>query len=1374
MSKIMKKILSLMICLTMCVNFALPAIAANNSGITFSATLNNSTLSVSDQMQTVVMTIATDAEVLLDGLGFTTQWPEGWTIQSITGGQKLGSYDSTATNLNNGKAYWKSSDSENVTGVTTLAVITFEIPANTPAGKYTLGITGLEITSDYGEVWEDSASASTTLEIKAPAEKTNYEIYYTLNSDEKGTNTGYKAYGVEDEVVATVYLVNTGDAAINLQAYDIYLTYDPALKYKEHKMTGAVAYAAGKDIAFDEGDTIMQHIQAVADDFTAVELAPNAPVTLGTITFSIDGDTAVYGTAMPITLTQGNGAVEEGAKVTNIAVGGETEGDKQSHYPKVTQKVTVEGEEITFSGAEVNTTYTVTFDANITGETVTGMPTNNKSVKQHNVAMDLPTLSCPSDNYDFLGWSTDKTATTAQYTTTLPASVNDENGTTLYAVWSANTHTVTWMNYDSSEFKTTQVIHGQKPTDPGTPTYTKEGYTSEFKGWATSEKQSSGSAVAYLPEVTANVDYYAAFTFDPITYTIVFNGNGATDGSTDSIEATYDGTYNLTPNGFEKTGHTFMGWNTQANGEGVGYSVGQQVSNLTTINGDTFTLYAQWEANKYDVTYDVGGTQTKVEDVKYNTAIELMTPADKTGYTFDGWYNGEKNVGKAGENYTVTGDVTLTAKYIANKYHVEFDLNGVTINEVAPAKIENAEYDKTEITMPTITAAGKTFAGWKHGEEVYTAGSKNMNLTTENGATVTLVAQWTTNSWQVFSDDTVQNGTVTAKNQVEESGTSANMCDTIVVTLTPATGYQMADGSLKYIATDDKGNPIEGAQYQDITTMGDSNYIFEMPDSHVKVTAAFEQIDYKATVGTVEYGEVTLGDNWQNEVTAHYQDTVTVNVVPATGYEIEKVFYTVNGEEKAITATDDIYSFAMPDGNVTVSAIFKKKSITLTFVSDGETYTTVTGEYESTVTAPTDPVKEGHTFTGWSPELPKTMPAENATYTAQWTINSYEVKFLKDEDGEEVSSATVKYGATITVPTDPTKTGYTFTGWSPEVPETMPAAAQTFIAQWTARKVSITLNAGDGKFTEVEGTPSTQTVERAFGTTYGKLDEPERGGYTFGGWQDGTTNITAETVVDKEGPVTLTAKWTANEYTVTFDSANGETATTAKFKTDTGFTTLPAPTKTGYIFDGWLVTETQGNWPVDSKYNAGSSASNYYGDVTLTAQWKQAASYVVENYLYARSDYRMLRVSAAGVSENEEYQFNGKPMYYTTDANYLVNTNDTGVFYTLIEAKYVEGNKLNATGYELLQPVDRAEGKDRATIEYNGDINDDKVVNVADANIVYQMVQQESGNYYSETQLEVWQRLAADMHKEPYQDGAYRGNAEDVDAIVKLINTTNP
>ena len=107
----------------------------------------------------------------------------------------------------------------------------------------------------------------------------------------------------------------------------------------------------------------------------------------------------------------------------------------------------------------------------------------------------------------------------------------------------------------------------------------------------------------------------------------------------------------------------------------------------------------------------------------------------------------------------------------------------------------------------------------------------------------------------------------------------------------------------------------------------------------------------------------------------------------------------------------------------------------LSYFVDGESYKIHKYEVGESITPEAEPTKEGYTFSGWS-DIPATMPANDITVTGTFSVNKY--KLVYKVDGEEYKGYDVEYGATITPETEPTKEGYTFSGWS-DIPATMPA-----------------------------------------------------------------------------------------------------------------------------------------------------------------------------------------------------------------------------------------------------------------------------------------------------------------------------------------------
>ena len=143
------------------------------------------------------------------------------------------------------------------------------------------------------------------------------------------------------------------------------------------------------------------------------------------------------------------------------------------------------------------------------------------------------------------------------------------------------------------------------------------------------------------------------------------------------------------------------------------------------------------------------------------------------------------------------------------------------------------------------------------------------------------------------------------------------------------------------------------------------------------------------------------------------------------------------------------YNFTAPvTKGMTLTAKWTANSYTITFdTNGGSAVAPITQDYGTAINAPAAPTKTGYTFMGWEPELPATMPAGDMTLTAQWRINRYTVTF-DTNGGSAVAPITQDYGTAITAPADPTREGYTFIGWDKAIPATMPAGDMTITAKW--------------------------------------------------------------------------------------------------------------------------------------------------------------------------------------------------------------------------------------------------------------------------------------------------------------------------------------
>jgi uncharacterized repeat protein (TIGR02543 family) len=240
------------------------------------------------------------------------------------------------------------------------------------------------------------------------------------------------------------------------------------------------------------------------------------------------------------------------------------------------------------------------------------------------------------------------------------------------------------------------------------------------------------------------------------TYTVKYDGNGATDGTMKSKSMTCGKTYTLKANAYERTGYTFAGWNTAKDGSGITYVDQASVKNLTTTNGETVKLYAQWTANTYKIKYNGNGSTSGAMSSStktYGKTSALKANAfTRTGYTFAGWNtkangSGTTYADKASvKNLTKTNGktVTLYAQWTANTYKIKFDGNGATSGSM---KSKSMTYDTAaNLTANAYKRTGYTFAGWNTKADGTGKSYKNkasiQNLTSADGKTITLYAQW--------------------------------------------------------------------------------------------------------------------------------------------------------------------------------------------------------------------------------------------------------------------------------------------------------------------------------------------------------------------------------------------------------------------------------------------------------------------------------------------------------------------------------------------------------------------------------------------------------------------------------------------------------
>jgi len=159
-------------------------------------------------------------------------------------------------------------------------------------------------------------------------------------------------------------------------------------------------------------------------------------------------------------------------------------------------------------------------------------------------------------------------------------------------------------------------------------------------------------------------------------YTVTFDINEGS-GTAPAAENVIDGSNITLPgdSGFLRTGYTFGGWNTNADGTGTNYSAGSSYTGNSNI-----TLYAKWNINKYTVTFQAnGGTPytSTITDVEHDSKINPPADPTYTGYTLGGWYNQNLTIQWDFAVDTVTDNITLYAKWVQNTAGITIDVEPI-------------------------------------------------------------------------------------------------------------------------------------------------------------------------------------------------------------------------------------------------------------------------------------------------------------------------------------------------------------------------------------------------------------------------------------------------------------------------------------------------------------------------------------------------------------------------------------------------------------------------------------------------------------------------------------------------------------------------
>ena len=312
-------------------------------------------------------------------------------------------------------------------------------------------------------------------------------------------------------------------------------------------------------------------------------------------------------------------------------------------------------------------------------------------------------------------------------------------------------------------------------------------------------------------------------------------------------------------------------------------------------------------------------------------------------------------------------------------------------------------------------------------------------------------------------------------------------------------------------------------------------------------------------------------------------ELVSVTMQPAAGYRGIHASLSDPAVSLSISEGNDAASFLMPYAPLTLTLTADKLYTVTMDTAGGDPIRPIQYTVESEAFLLPTPVRTGYIFLGWTgegiTEPQKTMEIPQGstgdrTYTANWQVIEYTIITLL-EGGNAGSSGVYYYTVeqTVTLPT-PTRTGYTFLGWTgegittPQPNVTIPKGStgdKKYIENWelTEYNIAMDLNGGSGQ----EKVVYTMTDEDF------ELPTPTRNGYEFSGWTgEGITTPQTDVTIPKgsTGNKAYTANWKVIEYTITLDTNGGPVVSPIKYTVEDLFT-LPYPLRTGYEFAGWTL-----------------------------------------------------------------------------------------------------------------------------------------------------------------------------------------------------------
>ncbi|MEO0016120.1 MAG: hypothetical protein RL589_601 [Actinomycetota bacterium] len=575
----------------------------------------------------------------------------------------------------------------------------------------------------------------------------------------------------------------------------------------------------------------------------------------------------------------------------------------------------------------------------------------------------------------------------------------------------------------------------------------------------------------------------------------------------------------------------------------------------------------------YDLNGGIGTAPTAFTSPGSSTTLPNGSGLSKSGYTFGGWSTTSGGTAVS-STYSSSTSRTLYAVWIANQYTITFDANGGSGSQTASSYITAATATALPATT-TFTRTGYTFGGW-----AVSATSSTPVTSYSSSATVTFYAIWIHGTYKVRF--LANGGTGTMETQT--SSATANLtANTFTFTDRTFIGWNTSADGTGTTYSNSQSYPF----LADLTLYARwGNLISFSSQGAASGSPSFSSQSWTsgamnlATVGTMVKAGYTFS-GWTNGTQTYAGGA---SYTPTAGITFNPVW-------TAITYTISYNSNQATSGTVPANQSW----------TTGTTARTLAGN-------PGALVKSGYTFGGWATSASSTTRVTTYSTTANqvfytiWNPVNYTITYaLNGGTSTLPTQANQRIGNSFTLAATPSRANYNFAGWSDSttaygalatytITASTPSAI-TLTAQWIpVYTVSYILN----------GSTDSVTAPTLYdsGTVISLAVAPTLTGHTFAGWVDSGNNLRAAsssfTVVQNS---TLQARWTAISYSVTYNlgGASGTLPLQSSLTINQTFPVAPAPTRAGYIFNGW----NNGS----ETYTAGSTYIIATSNVTLTAQW---------------------------------------------------------------------------------------------------------------------------------------------------------------------------